>query len=509
MTPTPDFMACLGAKGFDPSLDGEVPDLAGEQLTKLLGARPTAHKIDGWILCAAPITGGQSLVHGYRRLPKGVPLPDLIRAVETEARAHNAPAPEDATDRLRTAAQALSLMPPKKRMGQALYAIRDAGISGVAAMAHVNNGKITKLFFTNKSAVNTRDELGTVVEAPEDQDINTELDLIARSMGGTTGSLLRPTNPKNGLVFFGVDLSASHKSALTLSQDFFALLNDKTSAKGRTFGGLWGLLAAACVVAATVFLMLPAPVYVSNFAQARASQTMTISLPFGAFLEDTFVLPGDVLNAGDTAATLRSPEIENGIAEQTVTHSLELINAQDALNTGNLGEFQLAEKRAEIALLRLDQLQSQQQQLVVMAPLDSRVVTTLPEGERGNFLPIGSPVVTFQPTAAFDVLIDVAPADAALLEIGQTGHVFFRGLSDETFPLEIISAPTQTVNPDTGETRDQVRARLMTDGQADLLVGLSGFAKIETRTAPRIVGLTRPLVDYMRLLVWKTLGFTF
>ncbi|QEE37548.1 efflux RND transporter periplasmic adaptor subunit (plasmid) [Octadecabacter sp. SW4] len=252
-----------------------------------------------------------------------------------------------------------------------------------------------------------------------------------------------------------------------------------------------------------------APVYVSNFAQARPSQSVTIALPFGAFLEDTLVRPGDVLQSGEIAAILRSPEIENGIVEQTVTHSLELINAQDALNTGNLGEFQLAEKRAEIALLRRDQLQSQQQQLTVTAPSESRVVTALPQGERGNFLPTGSPVVALQPMSGFDVLIDVAPSDAALIEVGQTGHVFFRGLSDETFPLEVVSAPTQTTNPDTGETRTQVRARLMEAGQADLLVGLSGFARLEIRTAPRIVGLTRPLVDYMRLLAWKTLGFTF
>ncbi len=118
-------------------------------------------------------------------------------------------------------------------------------------------------------------------------------------------------------------------------------------------------------------------------------------------------------------------------------------------------------------------------------------------------------MVVLQPTATFDLVIDISDRDSALVQAGQSGHVFFRGLSDETFDFETLSTATQTVEPTTGEMRTLVRARVLDADQADLLVGLSGFAKIETRTAPRIVGLTRPLVDYVRLTLWKTLGFTF
>ncbi|MCF2872358.1 hypothetical protein L0664_14885 [Octadecabacter sp. G9-8] len=513
--PNPDFEAVLDVDGLSGSgQEGgrPLPTIENAQLDKLRGARPTAHKVDGWILCAAPLAAGVALVHGYRALPKGVALSDLIRHVESAARAQVTrprTAQPDAVDRLRDAAVAVSKMPRKKRIGQVLYAIRDAGLSGVAALAVIKNGRVKKIHFAAKSGVNVRDELRSVILNPKPDSDAIELDLIARSLGGASGTLYLPSDPDNGLAFFGVDLTAQAKDALERNGEFFAMLTELNPNTGRGARVLWGAGVLAVLAAVGVYLAMPAPVYVSNFAEARASQSVTVALPFGAFLEKSMVRPGQVLDAGEVAAVLRSPEIENGIAEQKVSYALEQINAQDALNAGDYGEFQLAEKRAEIALLLQQQLESRQAQLTVTAPVASRVVTALPDGDRGNFLSTGTPVVVLQPKAMFDLLIDVSDRDSALVQAGQSGHVFFRGLSDETYPFETLSTATLTTVPETGETRSVVRARILGADQSDLLVGLSGFAKIETRTAPRIVGLTRPLVDYIRLTLWKTLGFTF
>lgn len=513
--PEPEFEAVLTADGFTPlaqSPAANIPHLAVEQLDKLRGNRATAQKIDGWVLCAAPMPSGDRLVHGYRGLPKGATLSQLIRTVETAALAHTpapaTPLPDDA-EKLRQAALAVSSLPAKKRLGQLLYALRDAGFSGVEALAVIERGKARKLHFASKAAVNIRDELRAVIDQQDAEDAQVDLDLIAGSLGGTTGSLFMPHDPSNGVAFFGVDLTPAAKTALTSQQDFFGLLSEAKAKTGGTKRTAWAAVGVAALVAVGVYLAMPAPVYVSNFARAQASQSITVALPFGAFLEDSLVRPGQMLAQGEVAAVLRSPEIENGIAEQKVSYNLEKINAQDALNAGFYGEFQLAEKRAEIALLRQRQLESRQAQLTVTSPVDSRVVSALPEGDRGDFLSPGAPIVTLQPTSRFDVMIDLAPQDSALVQAGQTGHVFFRGLSDETFDLTVLSAATQIADPDTGEMRMMTRARLVDGDQADLLVGMSGFARIETRSAPRIVGLTRPIVNYVRLTLWKTLGFTF
>lgn len=513
--PEPEFEAVLTADGFAPSAQREgavMPQIASDQLDKLRGNRATAQKIDGWVLCAAPMPSGARLVHGYRGLPKGAALSDLIRNVEKAALAltglETDPQPDE-TGKLRQAALAVSSLPVKERLGHLLYAVRDAGFVGIQVLAVIKNGRVRKMHSTNKAAVNVHDELRAVIGDHNAEGAQLDLDLIAGSLGGTSGRLFMPDDPANGLAFFGVDLTPASNAAMANQHDFFALLTELNPKRGGARRAAWGAAGLAILTAVGIYLAMPAPVYVSNFARAQASQSITVALPFGAFLEQSLVRPGQMLEEGEVAAVLRSPEIENGIAEQKVSYSLEQINAQDALNAGNYGEFQLAEKRAEIALLRQQQFESRQAQLTVTSPVASRVVTALPDGDRGDFLAAGSPVVTLQPTSTFDLMIDVAPQDSALVQPGQTGHVFFRGLSDETFDLEVLSTATQIVDPDTGEMRMMTRARLKSSDQTGLLVGMSGFAKIETRTAPRIVGLTRPLMNYVRLTLWKTLGFTF
>ena len=350
--PKPDFEALLGADGLESVGAGPLPAISAEHLDKLRAARPTAQKAEGWILCAAPLAAGLWMVHGYRGLPKGVALSDLIRTVETTARAqanNTKTIPNDAADRLREAAVALSKMPRKKRIAQALYAIRDTGLAGVTGLAVIKGGKVKKIHFATKSGVNVRDELRAAItnHTPDDESI--ELDLIASSLGGTSGTLFRPSDPDNGLAFFGVDLTAQTKEALEKNGAFFAMLTELNPKTGRGLRALWGAGLLAALIAVGFYLAAPAPVYVSNFAEARASQSVTVALPFGAFLENSLVRPGQMLEAGDIAAVLRSPEIENGIAEQKVSYALEQINAQDALNTGNYGEFQLAEKRPYVS----------------------------------------------------------------------------------------------------------------------------------------------------------------
>lgn len=504
---SPDLVAQLGPDGFIG--DGPFPDVPKDTLADLLGPRATARRISGWIFCAAPLSDGSMRVHGYKSLPKNTALADLIHKVEAEVAQTIPVAPRqqpqqqaEIGDKFKAASLFLASLPIKKRLPQLLFALRDQGLGGIVALGHIRQGRVHKTYFATRQDRKINDDFKTLIKQRKDDSL--DLDLTARKLGGEKGTIFLPEDPDNGLAFFGVDLTPAVHSGLNDARDHFHLLTDVRPP--RKYRRMLALTAAVCAVA--LYLMLPAPVYVSNFAEARASQSITMALPFGAFLEQTHVRPGQFLAEGEIAAVLRSPDIENGIAEQKVAFGLEQINGQDALNNGDIGALQLSEKRAEIALLRQKQLESRQALLTVTAPVASRVVTAIPDGDRGNFLPIGTAIVTLQPLQTFDLMIDIAPQDSARVQSGQTGHVFFRGLSDATYAFETLSEPFQVIAPDTGEQRSQVRARLMAEHQSDLLVGLSGYARINTRTAPRIVGLTRPIADYLRLQLWKHLGFT-
>ena len=203
---------------------------------------------------------------------------------------------------------------------------------------------------------------------------------------------------------------------------------------------------------------------------------------------------------------MRAPQIEDALAEQVIQTQLEEITAQEALDIGNIAEFQLAEKRKEIAIIRTEQLNERAAILNVKTKGDAKVVSIQSQSDKGMFLGEGSPIVTLQNNGKHDIIIEVKHADAARLKAGQKGRVTFRGLSVRNYDFTVLSAPVLSPNPNGPTPVLQIVARL---NSPDLINGLNGFAKIDTGEAPRIVGLTRSLREYIRVNLWTYLGITF
>ena len=145
----------------------------------------------------------------------------------------------------------------------------------------------------------------------------------------------------------------------------------------------------------------------------------------------------------------------------------------------------------------------------VIAPADGRVVTALSERERGAFIQEGMEILKLQSDLNFDVRIDVVPRDASRLEAGQSGKVSFRGLGSEEYAIITKGAPIQTADPQTGNIQLLIMAEIQDGPHPELIVGLEGYARIETGRAIRAFNLSRQFIEYLRTVTWKYLGFTF
>ena len=197
----PDFVARLGRSGL--SGDGPLPEFSHDELAKLRGSRATAQKVSGWILTAAPISETEMLVYGYRALPKGVALTDLIRLVQQDAEQEKPS--QDVSGRFGAASLFLARLPVKKRLPQLLYALRDQGIPGVAAMIHLRQGKIKRTYFASPEFRKIKDDLATMIAQDDGSDL--DLRLTAQKIGGQSGRLLSPPDRDNGIAFFVTDPS--------------------------------------------------------------------------------------------------------------------------------------------------------------------------------------------------------------------------------------------------------------------------------------------------------------
>jgi hypothetical protein len=454
---------------------------------------------------------GSILLHCYIALPKGLRLPEAIARVTDAA----ALAPIDARSEPRAdpVAKAFATtfdLPDKIRPAHFLAGLADSGVHGVVAIATLSNGKMVKLWVHKQEFELSRDALAHVVKTKlEGGEVEADLDLLAKTFGGGRMELLLPDMRDRGVALLTLDLDPDIRRHLEDRLVFLAALNSERPTKARKKGLGKRLILASVLIAAAVYLAAPAPVYVSNFAITRATQAQVVALPFAAFLEDVAIRAGQMAQPGQVLIRLRSPVIEDGLAEQAIQRQLEEINAQEAIETGRVAEFQLAEKRKELASIREAQLAARASILTITADQAARVVSVQSQADKGMFLPEGTPVITLQTSEGFDVTIDVNPTDAALLAVGQTGNVQFRGVSTTLYPITVLSTPVQVEDPNSPTPVLQVKARIAAADQSDLVTGLNGFAKIDTGRAPRIVGLTRPLRDYIRVSLWKYLGFTF
>ncbi len=500
-----------------------LPDGAGVVLQKMRSARPAARKLGDGVLSTAPISDGTWLVRFFATPRPDVSLAKRLAALEAEARAlapsqQTAPEQLDAAQELVAAAHRAGVMRKKHRLGWLATEIADLTGAAAVAVIRVDGGKPGRVWFSAGADTGRRGEIVQLVraamsdpEAPRMARIRASdtspeaLDaaLVAEALEARQIAVVKPAQGDTGhaLVLAGADTPAWLAQAPALAD----LLSGQAS---RADPSRWLrraiLLGGAAVL--TVWLALPAPLILSSQGRAISTETQVIALPFGSFVDEVAVRPGDRVVQGAHLATLSEPDLQAQLSEQEVTLALEEINASAALDSGDYAAFQLSESRSEIARLRIDQLTERLDMLDVRAPVDGIIVDSIASGDRGQFLTTGTVIVRVQPDQSFDVLLDLAPADAPFVETGQTARVRFRGVAAASFNAEVIGVPQQTLDPNTGAISLVVRLRL-TDGPQDrLLVGLTGIARINAGEAPRIYGWMRPVISYVRYVAWRHFG---
>ena len=493
-------------------------------LPELAGARPSARKIGKGLLASAPVGESGWVIWFFEEMPDNTSLPDLLKTIQKQSlqmvpQPAAAPSSENPAKDMLNAVAVASPAPKKNRVALFLSNLLTNGAFGEPLVARMRNGRARKFWFSNKTHTEAVDEIrqilaaqaktseGLIVFKADATDENL-LDgaLLCQKLGVSTIAIQFSDTPKNGFAFLATNPKPGAEGGL---QDAPAmvdlLLRGKRAPRVRQAS--WrGALLWSLLIGAIVFLAFPVPLKISSTGQSIPVSAVTASLPVGAYLENTNVRPGDVVEKGDLLATFRSPELEQQKAEEELNEMVEQVNAQDALARGNYAEFQLAEQRGGIATLRLEQLAAKIDHLSVIAPVDGRVTDALPIGMRGRFIQPGTSVAEIQDNGQFDLLIEVAGLDAPLIAIGQIGQVYFRGLSDEIYAIEVVSKPVLRQDQNSGETYLELRVRITDGDQSKLLVGLSGFAKIEVGREPNIIALTRYAVEYVRLFAWKYLG---
>ena len=290
-------------------------------------------------------------------------------------------------------------------------------------------------------------------------------------------------------------------------RDMIALsLRDRTRAPAPMALRLRRMAALALAGALVAYLAWPAPRVITATGLAQPAEAVSVALHFDAFLNAMHVAVGQEVAEGELLADFLAPDLEERRSETALQIAVEEVAAQSALAQNDYGAFVLAEQRIAAQQRRLDNLEARLDRLGLRAPVDGVVVDAMGRGTSGAFVPTGEQVVLIQEDARFALTLTVLRVDAPMIEAGQRGEVYFRGISGESFDFRLTTPVMIERNPDTGEERLTARAVIEDEDQSRLLAGLSGYARLEAGTAPRGLSFARYAIEYVKVQAWTYLG---
>ncbi len=493
---------------------GEPPspgDRAG--MDDLLQDRPAARRLGRGMALSVPLPPGRWCVWLLDDVPALAALgPMLTRAQSLCAglAALGAPRPAGSLGPV-----AAALKGPIRRpealvqfLGERLV---EAGQAGGLAVFTLKGARVGRLWASDAGIARVADLLRNLIPlageglfpAASDRPGALEAGLILERLGRRSLRILPPDGPGG----YGAVLFDATEPPEGLAAEIPALMRLMRPLRQDTPGRRRWLkpLGWAAALALGGFLLWPVPQKITLTGVAAPAGSAVAALTSDAVLEAMLVRVGDRVTEGQPVAVFRSAALAEQAAQERLNIAVEDLNAQAAMAENNYGAVRLYQSRRQIAEARLAEIQRRLDQLSLTAPAAGRVIAALPPHVLGGSFTAGRDVVEVQTGAEFLMVLTPSRVDARRLHVGMTGEAMFRGLTDTAYPVEVISPPALVRDPQTGVDRLELTARIA-GGDDRLLAGLTGYARLEGETTPRILGLAHYLIEYLGTTTWTYLG---
>ena len=475
-----------------------------------------------WILNSVPeISALPERVEEIRKAGAGFEQAELSRPSKASENLVQSPAIKSVLQRI------ASVKHSKKSALLKVFAdeIVQAGLADQAVVAFSKSSQLSKISRKNLAVSNDaleaiKDELGRflnsfrseepvsrAIEFSETHDENWESGIIMEMVEGKEVIVDTVSTNEAGLCFILID--PSQDGADKYQDELISLRNYYKSARPYLHSHkatLWQKfrwpLVGAIALGFLIFSLLPAPFKVSATVLTEPKEAAVYALETPAILDSVSVSPGDVVQTGDLIARLRSADLESQLADAKLQFSIEELEGKAALAENKYGSFVISEQRKEVENARIKMLEKRIEALTVRATEDGQIISSIPAGRAGSFIDQGMEIAKLQPSDGFTAALDFNKIDAPLVQEGQTGTAFFRGVSTKEFALQILHPVAVTPTEDGLSFRLIARADIVDGQNSDLIVGLSGFAKVEVGTRPRVLSWSRFVREFVREKLW-------
>lgn len=339
-------------------------------------------------------------------------------------------------------------------------------------------------------------------DGPDDDAI--ELTIMTRNLEGKAAVAVLPPRGKAGYGIIAFGNQSLNTANVATAIDVLHLKFPFSGRDGTTMRTLRRVAVIAAIGGFGYFLAQPAPTILNTVGTTVAADVTAVTLPSDAYLTQMHVRVGDEVAPGDIIGEFTSRAIDDALAEERLSAAVEQLSAQAALAENNYGAFQLANQRLEIIQARIAQLSQRQAELTVTAPVEGHVISAMSNSVSGLFGQTGQEVALLQTSDAMQVQIELSRMDARLVTPDMAGTAYFRGLSQRLFDVEVVLQPAAFTHRETGRSTIETKASVAApDG---LIVGMTGFVRLNGPQAPRYVSFSRYVAEFVREKLWTYLG---
>lgn len=526
------FSVKPGGREPPAELLGRLPDAVLELDIPSVAAGETAiRNVDGLLVVLAPDPAGNVVGFVLDRVPAATQLhriaKQLAQMVAEKSVSDQAEVGELGAARLliRYLANAGGRMPPGRVLSLACDALTNAGIAKNAALVVCRPGKQSALTLSSIELDSARDAIADLMRrwradepvscpvsarAVDGEDILLEdTTLLLDKAGSRTGFVSLPPQGEAGIGFLLFDPTAPDPEKECGELREVIELRHRTrrnwSRRQRWFRYGWIAAAAAFLV----FLLLPAERSITASGVTRPYEVQVVSVHFGTYLDRMLVEVGQTVEPGAAIAVLTAPDQDDARSAAMLQRSIEEAAANAALADDNYGAYVQAQSRVALQQARLQQVEVRMSLLTPAAETGGRVVAAMSGGERGRYLPAGTEIARIQTGHRYLFEMNVSPSDAALISVGQSGQLSLRGQLDQAHAISVLTppAPDPNARADTGEAGLVVSAIIEAEHDADIVPGLSGFARVDTGRSIRILVWSRHVLEFVRMKAWTILNW--
>ena len=262
-------------------------------------------------------------------------------------------------------------------------------------------------------------------------------------------------------------------------------------------------LAAVAVLLVVGWVILGHRDYIISVpSEIVPSEVIHFAAPFEAPIKAVCVKPGQQVRKGDVLLILDTTELD--AQQQKLSAEIEIarLEENDATAKLDLHSAALANARARIAEIELENVRFKLAQAEIRAPADGKILLGDLNPRIGEVVPHGEPLIQFASNAGWRIKLHVTENVVDNIESGMQGHFLTNAQPDDLRPIKLTQVHFSS-DVIEGKNVFVVEANLQGAPPRWVKAGMKGVSRVNVGQKPEWYILFSRPIDAARMFFWK------